>query len=62
VPRINGKVVVFWACLLSPSPHRLPKSQQKYIGGTSLMIGQQMRVTTKPRKMAQKAGMGMANL
>jgi hypothetical protein len=40
-------------------PHRLPKSQQKYIGGTSLMIGQQMRVTNqgRGRKIKIKAGM-----
>jgi hypothetical protein len=53
--------VVFWACLLALSflPHRLPKSQQKYIGGTSLMIGQQMRVTNqgRARKIKIKAGM-----
>jgi hypothetical protein len=47
VPRINGRVVVFWAGSLSLSPHRLPKSQQKYIGGTSPVIGQQLRVTNK---------------
>jgi hypothetical protein len=53
----GGGVLGWLARFLFLPPHRLPKSQQKYIGGTSLVIGQQMRVTNQGKKMAQKAGM-----
>jgi hypothetical protein len=54
----GGGVLGWLARFLFLPPHRLPKSQQKYIGGTSLVIGQQMRVTNQGKKGGAKSRNG----